>query len=124
MFYKIINKIKLHLQLNNKFFKTKLIKSDFQILNIFLKLNIIKSVKLYNNINNIYIIYLNNESSFKNFLNLHKPSKPVKINLKNIIKINRKNSNLFLISTNKGVINNLEAEKLKIGGFIILKILQ
>lgn len=122
MFYKIINKIKLHLQLNNKFFKTKLINSDFQILKIFLKLNIIKSIKLYNN--NIYIIYLNNESSFKNFLNLHKPSKPVKINLKNIIKINRKNSDLFLISTNKGIINNLEAEKYKIGGFIILKILQ
>jgi len=122
MFYKIINKIKLHLQLKNKFFKTTLIKSDFQILNIFLKLNIIKSVKLYNE--KVYIIYLNNESSFKNFLNLHKPSKPVKINLKNLIKINRKNSNLFLISTNKGVINNLEAEKCKIGGFIILKILQ
>lgn len=122
MFYKIINKIKLHLQLKNKFFKTKLVQSDFQILNIFLKLNIIKSIKLYEN--NTYIIYINNESSFKNFLNLHKPSKPVKINLKNIIKINRKSSNLFLISTNKGVINNLEAEKYKIGGFIILKILQ
>lgn len=122
MFYKIINKIKIHLKFKNKFFKTTLIKSDFQILNIFLKLNVIKGIKLYNK--KTFIIYLNNNSSFTNFLSLHKPSKPVKINLKNIIKINRKGSKLFLISTNKGIINNLEAEKYKTGGFVILQILQ
>lgn len=122
MFYKIINKIKLHLKLKNSIFKTNLVKSDFEIIKIFIKLNIIKSVKLYKK--NKFIITINNNSSFNNFLNLHKPGKPVKISLKNIIKINRKNHKLFIISTNKGLINNLEAEKYKLGGFIILNILQ
>lgn len=119
----------MHMKLNNKFFKTSLIKSDFKIINIFIKLNIIKNVKQIYNYNNKsknknYLIYLNNNSSFKNFLNLHKPSSPVKINLKNIIKLNKKSTRLFLISSNKGLINNIEAEKLKVGGFLILNILQ
>lgn len=114
----------MHLKLKNKYLETKLIKSDFKILKIFIKLNIIKNIKLKDNSNNIYIISLNNESFFKEFINFHKPSKPVKITLKNLKNLNKKSSRLFLMSTNKGLINNIEAEQLKIGGFIILDILQ
>lgn len=121
MFYKIINLIKLNLNLKNKMFKTKLIKSDFVVLKIFLKLNIIKNIKLYKK--NTYIIYLNNDVFLKNLINLYKPSKPTKINLKNLIEINRKKTNLFFISTNLGLISNIEAEKNKIGGILVFKIL-
>lgn len=120
MFYKIINLIKINIKLNNKLVKTKLTKSDFKILNIFLKLNIITNIKIFKK--NEYIITINNNSAFKNFKNLYKPSKPVKINLRSIINNNKKNKNLFFISTTKGLINNIEAENNKIGGFLILKI--
>ena len=121
MFYKIINTIKLNLNFKNKMVKINLNKSDFKILKIFLKLNIIKNIKLYKK--KTYIITLNNSTVLKNIINLYKPSKPVKITLKNIIKINRKRSNLFFLSTNTGIINNIEAEKNKIGGILIFKIL-
>lgn len=120
MFYKIINTIKLNLQLKNKIIKIKLIKSDFEILKIFLQLNIIKSIKLYKN--NTYLIKLNNNTLLKNLINLYKPSRPNKINLKTIVKINRKKSNLFYLSTNIGLINNFEAEKNKVGGILLLKV--
>lgn len=121
MFYKIINLIKLNLNLKNKMFKTKLVKSDFVILKIFLKLNIIKNIKLYEK--DIYMINLNTDVFFKNIINLYKPSKPVKINLKNLNKINRTKTNLFFISTNVGVISNIEAQKNKIGGVLVFELL-
>ena len=120
MFYKIINIIKLNLQLKNKIIKIKLVKSDFKILKIFIQLNIIKNIKLYKN--NLYLIKLNNNTLLKNLINLYKPSRPNKINLKSIIKINRKKSNLFYLSTNIGIINNFEAEKNKVGGILLLKV--
>ena len=122
MFFTVINKIKLHLKLKNKFLKTKLIKSDFKLLKIFLKLNIINGVKHASKTKNLYIIHINNECAFNNFQNLYRPSKPVKITLKSIIKINKKNTKLFIISTNKGLLNNIEAEKEKVGGILVLNI--
>ena len=120
MFYKIINLIKLHYKLKNKILKTKLYKSDFIILNILLKLNIIKNIKKAEN--NYYYISLNDNSNYNNITNLYKPSKIKTINLKTIKKINRKKTNIFYISTNYGVINNFEAEKKKIGGILIMSV--
>lgn len=37
--------------------------------------------------------------------------------------MNKKSNKLFLISTNKGILNNIEAENKKLGGFVILNIL-
>ena len=102
--------------------KIKLNKKEMQILNIFLQLNIIKLIKNQKNIYNIYFQYINNEQIFKNIKNMYKPSKPFFINLKQIIKINKKNNFIFFLSTNKGIINNFEAEKYKIGGVLILQI--
>lgn len=106
--------------LKNNILKIKLYKNDFKILKIFFKLNIIKNIKYYDK--NNYIIYLNNKNNYKNIENLYKPSKLLYIKLKDIKKINRKKSNLFYISTNKGLINNFEAEKKNLGGIIIMKL--
>lgn len=121
MFYKIINIIKINIKLKNKFIKLKLLKSDFKILNIFIKLNIVKNIKLIKNKN--YLIMLNNDAAFKNFINLYKPSHPIKINLKEIINNNKNNKKIFYLTTSKGLINNIEAENNKIGGFLVFKIL-
>lgn len=121
MFHKTINIIKLNYLLKKKKLKTKLNKNDRIILNIFIKLNIIRLIKNNKNIFTIYFQYVNNEPLFKNIKNMYKPSKPVFINYKQIKKINKKNNFIFYISTNKGVINNFEAEKFKVGGILILK---
>lgn len=120
MFYKIINLIKLNFLFKNKFIKTKLHKKEQTIVKIFIKLNIIKNVKKIKQ--NFFLIHINTENSFTNLKNLYKPSKPVNINLKNIIKINKKKTNIFYLSTNCGVINNFEAEKRRIGGRLIMNI--
>jgi ribosomal protein S8 len=120
MFYNIINIVKLHLLLKNKIIKVKLHKKDFMILKIFLKLNIVKYIKKYKN--NTYLIYINTETQYTDILNLHKPSKPITINLKNLKKINKKKNNLLYLSTTLGLINSFEAENNKIGGFILMNV--
>ena len=122
MFYKIKNLIKINYYLKKKKLKIKLNKKETKILKIFIQLNIIKLIKNKKNTFNIYFQYINNEPIFKSIQNMYKPSKLLFINLKQIIKINKKNNYIFFLSTNKGVINNFEAEKYKIGGTLILKI--
>ena len=120
MFYKTINIIKLNLNLKNKIFKTKFYKNEFEILNIFIKLNIIKNIKLYKN--NEYFVCLNINNPFKNIKNLYKSSNINTITLKNLKIINKIHNRLFYLSTTKGIINNFEAEKNKIGGVLIMNI--
>lgn len=108
--------------LKKKNLKINLNQKEKIILKIFLQLNIIKLIKNDKKKLNIYFQYINNEPVFNNIKNMYKSSKPTFINLKQINKINKKNNYIFFISTNKGVINNFEAEKLKIGGILILKI--
>ena len=123
MFFNTINLIKTGYYLKKKNLKIKLNNKEKQILKIFLQLNIIKMIKINKNIYNIYFQYINNEVIFKNIKNIYKPSKPFFINLKQILKINKKNNSIFYISTNKGIINNFEAEKYRIGGVLVLKII-
>lgn len=120
MFYKIINLIKINLMFKNKIIKIKLHKNDFNILKIFLKLNIIKSIKHFNK--NYYILFLNNNNYYNNIINLYKPSKTQHIKYRNICLINKKKTNISILSTNKGLINNFEAEREKIGGILIMNL--
>jgi len=119
MFYKIINLIKVNYILKKKKLKTKLNKKDFEIIKLFMKLNLIKFVKKDNKYFDIYFKYAKNNIMFFNIKNMYKPSKPTFINIKEIKKINKKNNNIFILSTNKGVITNFEAEKNNIGGVLI-----
>jgi len=123
MFHKIINLIKNNYNLKNDHVKiNKLNKNDFKIIKIFLKLNIIKIVKNKNNNFVLYFKYLNKNTIFGNVKNFYKPSKPCFLNLKEIKKINKKKNNIFILSTNKGLITNFEAEQNNVGGILILTI--
>lgn len=122
MFFNTINTLKLNYLLKKKNLKIKLNKKELKILKIFLQLNIIKLIKINKNIFNIYFQYINNEPVFYSIKNIYKPSKPTFISLKQINKINKKSNYIFFISTNKGLVTNLEAEKYGIGGVLILKI--
>jgi len=128
MFLHIINSIKLGYSHKNKFIKIKINKTEYKLINFLIKINIIKYVfkkQIKNNNKNkttLYLNYINNKPVFKNIINLYKPSRFFYINLKNLIKINKKKNFLIVLSTNKGIITNFEAEKNKIGGKIITKI--
>jgi len=121
MFHKTINLIKLNYKLKNTHLKLKVLnKNDFKIIKIFMKFNIIKYVKKEDNFYCIYYSYIKNNVVFSSIKNIFKPSKLHFISLKELIKINRKSTNIIILSTNKGLITNFEAEKLKIGGIIII----
>lgn len=106
--------------------KLKIFKKDLKIVQIFIKLNLIKIIKNDLNSNSIlitiYFVYLSGEPVFRSIKNLNKPSKMNIINYKQLSKFNKKNNSLFLMSTSKGLLTNFEAEKYRIGGNIILKI--
>lgn len=118
MFFKLLNKIKINNIIKKKILITSLNKNELGLLKKLIKLNIIKFVFKKNN---KYIIILNffkkNKLIF-NIKNLFKPSNNKILKFKNIKKINN-NNKLLIISSNKGIINNYEAEKKKIGGLII-----
>jgi ribosomal protein S8 len=122
MFFTTINLLKINYHFKKKKINTSINKHDIQIIKIFLKLNIIRLVKKNKKKYDIYFQYINNDSIFKNIKNMYKPSKPFFINLKQIIKLNKKSNYIFFLSTNKGIVSNFEAEKYKIGGVIILQI--
>lgn len=123
MFYKITNLIKNNYNLKNSYLNIiKLNKNDFKILDIFMKLNIIKLIKKKKNEYQLYLKYVNSDIVFGKIKNFNKPSKPYFITLKEIKKVNKKKNNIFILSTNKGLMTNFEAEKNNIGGLLILTI--
>jgi small subunit ribosomal protein S8 len=121
MYRNIINLIKLSNKYNKQKFKTKLNKNDIKFIKILIKINLIKYVKKKNNIYDIYI-YNTNKKIFKNILNIHKPSKTIFLNFKNLKKITFFYNGILILSTNKGLMTNYEAVKEKIGGILILKL--
>lgn len=124
MFYKLINLIKMNYNLKRTKLKiqTKLNNRDFIIIRLFIKFNIVKVCKSEKKTNIIYFNYVNGKPAFRNIKNLYKPSKPSFINLKQIEKFNKKKNSIFILSTNKGLITNFEAEKEKIGGILVFSI--
>lgn len=125
MFHKTINMIKLNYILKRRCVKLTLNKNDMKIIKILLQLNIISMVKKNWNTKNSYTVffkYLKGEPVFNSILNLYKPSKPVFIGLKELCTINKKKIKIFILSTNKGLITNFDAEQKKLGGVLVLSI--
>jgi ribosomal protein S8 len=120
MFFKIINKIKIGLKYNKKMIRTKINKNDFNLIKIFLKLNILKIVKKNNY--NIFDIFINNKYLLKNIKNLYKPSSKKFICYKELKKLTTKKKWLLILSTNKGLITNLDAIKKKTSGILLIKL--
>ena len=118
MFFKLLNKIKMNTMTKKKILISNVNNNEQFLLKKLIKLNIIKFIFKKNN---KYILVLNifkkNKLIFK-IKNLYKPSNYKSLNYKNIKKINKKNK-LLIISSNKGVLNNYELEKKKVGGILI-----
>jgi small subunit ribosomal protein S8 len=108
-----------------KNYKTTQYKSKqiIKILNILLKEGLIKSYtfsKENKNIINIYFKYKNNQQVISQIVRISKPSKRVYIKNKDLFKLKKKG--LYIISTSYGIITDLEAKKLNLGGELICNI--
>jgi len=122
MFYKCVNGLKLSILYNKKGFIIKNTKNNINLLKIFLKINIIKFIKIENKYIYVYINYINNKPVFTNIINLFKPGHKIFISLKNLRKISMKHNWIFILSTSKGLMNSYEAIEKKTGGMLISKI--
>nr|YP_010616480.1 ribosomal protein S8 [Peronosclerospora sorghi]WAU47957.1 ribosomal protein S8 [Peronosclerospora sorghi] len=95
-------------------------KQCINILNIFIKEGFIKSYKINSkNQLDIYLKYKKNKSVITNIKRLSKPGKRLYITNKNLYK---KKTGFYIISTSLGILTDLEAKKLNVGGELICQI--
>ena len=122
MFYKLINLIKLNLKYKKKFFFHKINKKEMVILKILIKYNIIKFIqKTQKNNFIIFLNYKNNNNVFE-LTNLYRPSFKQLISIDEINKITKKKNSIFILSSSKGILTNIEALIKKVGGILVLKL--
>ena len=98
-------------------------KQIIKILNILIKEGLIKSYtfcKKNKNIINIFYKYNNNKKIIYQIIKISKPSKRIYIKNKDLFKIKKKG--LYILSTSYGIITDLEAKKLNLGGELICNI--
>ena len=104
--------------------KTKIIqqnsKQSINILNILVNEGFIKSYKINSkNQIEIFLKYKNNKSVINEIKRLSKPGKRLYIKNKDLY---IKKQGFYLISTSLGILTDLEAKKLNVGGELICKI--
>lgn len=122
MFSNCINLINLSIKHNKKGFIINYNSKNINILKVFLKINIIKYMQIKDNKIIVYINYHNDKPVFRNIINLFRVSNKKYISLKNLEKIKKKHNWILILSTNKGILNNYEANNLKLGGLVLAKI--
>lgn len=95
-------------------------KQSINILNILVKEGFIKSYKINSkNQLDIYLKYKNNKAVITEIKRLSKPGKRVYINNKDLYK---KKTGFYILSTSTGILTDLQAKKLNVGGELICKI--
>ena len=95
-------------------------KQSISILNILVKEGFIKSYKINSkNQLNIYLKYRKNKAVIIEIKRLSKPGKRLYITNKNLYQ-NKKG--FYIISTSIGILTNLQAKKLNVGGELICQI--
>jgi small subunit ribosomal protein S8 len=97
-------------------------KQSINVLNVLIREGFIKSYKqssINKNELEIYLKYQKNQSVIKEIKRISKPGKRLYIKNKDLYK---KIKGFYILSTSLGVITDLEAKKLNIGGEIICKI--
>lgn len=122
MFYKCINLIKLTILHNKEGFIIVNNKKNIEVLKIFIKLNIIKFIKIDGKRIIVWINYINGKPIFKNIVNLYKPGHIYTISLKNLKKVSYNHNWILILSTNKGLMNNFEALRNNVSGVLVAKI--
>jgi small subunit ribosomal protein S8 len=95
-------------------------KQSLNVLNILIREGFIKSYKITSkNQLSIYLKYKKNQPVFTEIKRLSKPSKRLYIKNKELY---IKKKGFYIISTSNGIVTDLEAKKLNIGGELICKI--
>ena len=95
-------------------------KQNINILNILIKEGFIKSYKIDSkNQLNIYLKYRKNKAVINEIKRLSKPGKRLYIKNKDLYK---KKTGFYIISTSIGILTDLQAKKLNVGGELICKI--
>lgn len=97
-------------------------KQNINILNILVREGLIKSYKISStelHILEIYLKYKKNKSVLLEILRLSKPGKRVYIKNKDLYK---KKNGFYILSTPKGLMTDLQAKKLNLGGELICKV--
>jgi small subunit ribosomal protein S8 len=95
-------------------------KQSKNILNILIREGFIKSYKITkNNKLEIYLKYKQNENVLYKIQKISKPGKRVYIKNKDLYK---KKQGFYILSTSTGVLTDLEAKKINVGGELICKI--
>lgn len=105
--------------------KTKIIqhnsKQSINILNILIKEGFIKSYKLTKqNQLNIYLKYKQNQPIINQIKRLSKPSRRIYFKNKDLYK---KMNGFYILSTSVGILTDVQAKKLNVGGEAICKII-
>jgi small subunit ribosomal protein S8 len=96
-------------------------KQSIHILNILIKEGFIKTYKI--NIQNqifIYLKYKQNKSIINKILKISKPSRKVYLKNKDLYK---QKKGFYILSTSSGLLTNLQAKKLNVGGELICQII-
>lgn len=122
MFYKCINSLKISMMYNKKGFITQNNKNNLIILKIFLKLKMVKFLKVDGKKITVYLNYIENKPVFRNIVNMFKPGHKYYISLKNLKRVNDNHNWILILSTSQGVMNSYEAVEKKLGGLVIAKI--
>jgi len=95
-------------------------KQNINILNILIREGYIKTYKINsNNQLNIYLKYKNNKPIIKQIKRLSKPGQRLYIKNKDLY---IKKQGFYILSTSIGILTDLEAKKLNVGGELICKI--
>jgi len=118
MFFETLNKIKINNNIKKKNLIININNNELNFLKKLIKLNIIKYIYKYNNKHLLILNFFKKNKLIFNIKNLYKSSNNKIIKYRNIKIINKKNK-ILLLTSNKGIINNYEAEKKKTGGIII-----
>ena len=98
-------------------------KQIINILNIFIKEGLIKSYQISKKNENIIYIYLKynkNKSVIQQIIKISKPSKRIYIKNKELFKIKKRG--IYILSTSYGIITDIQAKKLNLGGELICNI--
>lgn len=96
-------------------------KQNVNVLNVLIREGLIRSYKINsNNTIDIYLKYINNNSVIIEIQRLSKPSRRLYIKNKDLYK---KKKGFYILSTSIGIITDLEAKKINVGGELICKII-
>lgn len=117
-----INIIKTSINNKKKGFIIIKNKKNLELIRQFLKIGVISYVITKNKYLIGFINYKNNKPVFRNIVNIFKPSRKKYISLNNLKKTLSKHNWILILSTNKGILNSLDAVNLNVGGLIIAQI--